>query len=63
MRAVLPLFLQDDLKRLQDRREALLKRIQTMRPHARGRHEKIGELKAVTREILVIEKQLEARHG
>lgn len=61
MAQVLPLFLADDLKRLKDRRTALLQRIQTMRPHSWGRQEKIGELKAVTREILIIEQQLEQR--
>lgn len=63
MKPVLPLFLKDDLKRLQDRREALVKRIQTMRPHERGKFEKLGELKAVTREILIIEQQMEVGRG
>ncbi|MDQ0454695.1 hypothetical protein [Rhizobium paknamense] len=63
MTPALPLFLTDDLKRLRDRREALLKRLQTMRPHERGRYEKLGELKAVTKEILIIEQQLEVRRG
>ncbi|MCF1485064.1 hypothetical protein FS800_23325 [Agrobacterium vitis] len=63
MTPVLPLFLKDDLKRLQDRREALVRRIETMRPHERGKFEKLGELKAVTREILILEQQLEVRRG
>ncbi|MCF1449972.1 hypothetical protein FS815_24590 [Agrobacterium vitis] len=63
MTPVLPLFLKDDLKRLRDRRDALVRRIETMRPHARGKFEKLGELKAVTREILILEQQLEARRG
>ncbi|MVA24524.1 hypothetical protein V6582_05760 [Agrobacterium vitis] len=63
MTPVLPLFLKGDLKRLQDRREALVKRIETMRPHERGKFEKLGELKAVTREILILEQQLEVCRG
>jgi hypothetical protein len=63
MTAVLPLFLNDDLKGLRDRRETLLKRLQTMRPHERRRYETIGELKAVTKQILIIEQQLEVRRG
>ncbi|BCH63233.1 hypothetical protein RvVAT039_04490 [Agrobacterium vitis] len=63
MTPVLPLFLKGDLKRLQDRREALVRRIETMRPHERGKFEKLGELKAVTREILILEQQLEVRRG
>lgn len=63
MAAVLPLFLNDDLKRLRDRRNALMKRLQTMRPHEHRRHETIGELKAVTNQILIVEKQLEVRRG
>ncbi|NSZ48470.1 hypothetical protein [Agrobacterium vitis] len=63
MTPVLPLFLKGDLKRLQDRREALVKRIENMRPHERGKFEKLGELKAVTREILILEQQLEVRRG
>ncbi|QND45324.1 hypothetical protein HB780_06125 (plasmid) [Rhizobium lusitanum] len=63
MAAVLPLFLNDDLKGLRDRRNALMKRLETMRPHERGRFEKLGELKAVTNQILIVEKQLEVRRG
>ena len=63
MTAVLPLFLNDDLKGLRNRREALLKRLQTMRPQERRRYETIGELKAVTSQILIIERQLEVRRG
>lgn len=63
MTAVLPLFLNDDLKGLRNRRETLLKRLETMRPHQRRRYETIGELKAVTCQILIIEQQLEVRRG
>lgn len=63
MAAVLPLFLIDDLKGLRDRRYALLMRLQTMRPHEHRRLEIIGELKAVTSQILIIEQQLGVRRG
>jgi hypothetical protein len=63
MKPLLPLFLKDDLKRLQDRREVLVRRIQNMRSHERGKFEKLGELKAVTREILIIEQQMEVGRG
>lgn len=63
MTAVLPLFLNEDLKGLRNRRQTLLNRLQTMRPHERRRYETIGELKAVTKQILIIEQQLEARRG
>ena len=63
MTAVLPLFLNDDLKGLRNRRDALLKRLQNMRPHERRKYEIIGELKAVTNQILIIEQQLEVRRG
>lgn len=63
MTAVLPLFLNEDLKGLRNRRQTLLNRLQTMRPHERRRYETIGELKAVTKQILIIEQQLEAHRG
>ena len=63
MTAALPLFLNEDLKGLRDRRKALLKRLETMRPHERRKYETIGELKAVTSQILIIEQKLEVRRG
>lgn len=63
MAAVLPLFLNDELKGLRNRREVLLKRLQTMRQHEHRRLETIGELKAVTKQILIIEQKLEVRRG
>lgn len=63
MTAVLPLFLNEDLKGLRNRRQTLLNRLKTMRPHERRRYETIGELKAVTSQILIIEQQLEVRRG
>jgi hypothetical protein len=63
MTAVLPLFLNDELKGLRNRREALLKRLQNLKPHEHRRLETIGELKAVTKQILIIEQKLEVRRG
>ena len=63
MVAVLPLFLNDELMGLRNRRQALLKRLQTMRPHERRKYETLGELKAVTSQILVIEQKLKVRRG
>ncbi len=54
-RAPLPLFRRAELKVLQERREALLKRLQRMRPHSHGKIELLGRLKGVTAEILAIE--------
>lgn len=62
MIAELPLFQNAELVRLQERREALLKRVQSMPRYSHGRQEKIGELKAVTAEVIRIENELRGRH-
>ena len=58
----LPLFRREELTRLQERREALLKRVQAMPKYSHGRQEKIGELKAVTAAAMRIEAELYGRH-
>ena len=53
--ADLPLFRRAELTVLQERREALLKRIQGLRPNSHGRVELLGRLKVLTAEILALE--------
>lgn len=54
----LPLFEKEELGRLQERREALLRRVQAMPKHSPGRYETIGQLKAVTAELMRLELKL-----
>jgi hypothetical protein len=58
MAASLPLFEKEELNRLQERRDALLKRVQAMPKYSHGRQEKIGELKAVTAAAIKLENEL-----
>jgi hypothetical protein len=58
----LPLFQREELSRLQQRRDALLKRVQAMSKYSRGRQEKVGELKAVTAAVIRLENELGRRH-
>lgn len=59
--ADLPLFRRAELSVLQERREALLKRIQGLRPNSHGRVELLGRLKVLTAEILALETNKERR--
>lgn len=61
MSVALPLFRKQELDRLKERREALLKRVQSMPKYSHGRQEKIGQLKAVTAEIIDLEQELYGR--
>lgn len=61
MTASLPLFQHDELNALRKRRETLLKRVQRRRKHSPGRYELIGQLKAVTAQILLLERELLGR--
>ena len=61
MTTALPLFQREELTRLQERREALLKRVQTKPRHSPGRYELIGQLKAVTAEAMKLENELARR--
>lgn len=63
MTTSLPLFRKDELNRLQQRRNALLKRVQSMPKYSRGRQEKIGELKAVTAQAIRLENELYGVRG
>ncbi len=58
----LPLFHRVELAVLQERREALLKRLQQKRPHSHGRIELLGRLKSVTAEILALETETRPHH-
>lgn len=58
----LPLFRRAELSVLQERREALLKRIQGLRPNSHGRVELLGRLKHLTAEILALEMNRERDH-
>lgn len=58
MTGSLPLFQREELTRLQQRREALLKRVQAMPKYSHGKFEKIGELKAVTAAAIRLEIEL-----
>lgn len=57
----LPLFRRAELDVLQERREALLKRLQRLRPHSHGRVALQDRLQAVTAEILKLETRTEKR--
>jgi len=57
----LPLFRRAELDALQERREALLKRLQGLRPHSHGRVRLQDRLQAVTVEILALETRSERR--
>ena len=54
----LPLFQREELDRLQQLREALLKRVQSMPKYSHGREQKIGELKAITAETIRLENEI-----
>ena len=54
----LPLFLKDELNRLQERRDALLRRIQNQKKHSPTRYELIGRVKEKTADIMRIENEL-----
>lgn len=57
----LPLFRRAELDALQERREALLKRLQGLRPHSHGRVRLQDRLQAVTAEMLKLETRTEKR--
>ncbi|PZU17816.1 MAG: hypothetical protein DI589_25470 [Shinella sp.] len=57
----LPLFRRAELDALQERREALLKRLQGLRPHSHRRVRLQDRLQAVTVEILALETRSERR--
>lgn len=63
MKNALPLFLQDDLNRLQQRRNALLKRLQSKPKHSPGRYELIGQLKAVTSDVMRLQNEIDSEIG
>ena len=58
----LPLFQNAELTRLQERREALLKRVQNMPPYTPGRPLTIYKLQQVTAEVIRLENELKGRH-
>lgn len=61
MASNLPLFRNEELNRLKERRNALLKRVQSMPKYSHGRQERIGELKAVTAQMIRLENELYGR--
>lgn len=58
----LPLFQHRELTRLQQRREELLKRVQTMPAYTPGRPLVLYKLRQVTAELMKLELQLGRRH-
>lgn len=61
MNVDLPLFQNADLTRLQERRDALVKRVQKMPPYTPGRRLVIYKLQLVTAEMMRIENELRGR--
>lgn len=59
MTAALPLFAKEELNVLRKRREVLSKRVQQMPKHSPGRYELLGQLKAVTAEVMRLENDLD----
>lgn len=62
MKADLPLFQHHELTRLQERRDALLKRVQTMPSYTPGRPLTLYKLQQVTAEVMKLELELTGRH-
>lgn len=61
MKTDLPLFQHEELTRLQERRDALLKRVQNMPAYKQGRPLAVYRLQLVTAEIMRLENELRGR--